>query len=555
VPRRGAICTIIAKNYMAHARSLMESARQFHPDLEHYVILVDRPEGFFDPQGEPFTILQSTDLDIPNSRWFHFKYTILELCTAVKPYGLLHLLERLRFDFVIYLDPDILLLGDLNELTSRLQSASMIVTPHVTEPIYDGQRPCELDFLRAGVYNLGFLAISRTPEALAYLHWWRERLHDYCVVDLPRGLFLDQRWADLAPCFISHLDILRDPAYNVAYWNLGQRQIDSSDGKFLVNGSPIRFFHFSGFDPYDLNCLSKHQNRIEVRGHPALRALLEHYAEQLFAHGHEECRRWPYAYGFFNNGAPIPDLGRSVHMERKDILDSIEDPFSDEGYRACVAVWNEQIVQRNGSEVSRLGYRLYHAREELDSAMPDIFGGHFRDFFRWLRFGARQDRELPYGFLSHVGNCDGREPDNPTNKKEISAPSLTRLAGQIYHKRPYLRAVFPEPAGKDRVKYLAWLLSYGHEQHNLPRPCLDAVQQHWTSVLNDLPNWRTRFWYRTVMRAWAVHARVSPVADRFQPPALRLSRFVKPIRALLKGLRGGRKNTASSGKTGSLPRA
>jgi hypothetical protein len=43
------------------------------------------PRGFFDPTAEGFEIVASSELPIADGRWFHFKYTILELHTAVKP--------------------------------------------------------------------------------------------------------------------------------------------------------------------------------------------------------------------------------------------------------------------------------------------------------------------------------------------------------------------------------------------------------------------------------------------------------------------------------------
>ena len=84
---RGAVFTIIAKNYLAHARCLMDSVAQFHPELERIVVLVDRADDFFNPSDERFTIVRSDALEIPDSKWFHFKYTLLELSTAVKPYA------------------------------------------------------------------------------------------------------------------------------------------------------------------------------------------------------------------------------------------------------------------------------------------------------------------------------------------------------------------------------------------------------------------------------------------------------------------------------------
>ena len=38
-------------------------------------------------------------------------------------------------------------------------------------------------------------------------------------------MFTDQRWIDFVPSLFDHF-ILKDPTYNVAYWNLHERDAD-----------------------------------------------------------------------------------------------------------------------------------------------------------------------------------------------------------------------------------------------------------------------------------------------------------------------------------------
>src|SRR5215467_4828858 len=144
---KAAVCTIVAKNYLAHARVLMESVRIWNPDLLRIVILVDRIDGYFDPAKEPFDVILSDELNLPDPRWFHFKYPVLELSTAVKPYALDLLLDRYELDRIIYLDPDIKVYASLGPLLDTLGHYSLVVTPHIVEPLDDGFHPSELDIL------------------------------------------------------------------------------------------------------------------------------------------------------------------------------------------------------------------------------------------------------------------------------------------------------------------------------------------------------------------------------------------------------------------------
>src|SRR5205085_5341651 len=107
----------------------------------------------------------------------------------------------------------------------------------------------ELSALRHGIYNLGFLGVRNGEEGRRFASWWADRLQQFCYDDIPRGLFTDQRWADLIPAYFPDHKVLRDAAYNVCTWNLTHRNVTGPlrDG-LLVNGQAIAFYDFSGLD-------------------------------------------------------------------------------------------------------------------------------------------------------------------------------------------------------------------------------------------------------------------------------------------------------------------
>ena len=236
------VFTIFAKNYLAHARALMDSVKRHHPEVGLSAVLVDHADGYFDPLAEDFEIVSSEELAIQASREFHFKYSLLELSTAVKPYAMQFLLDRHGAKNIVYFDPDILLYSSLDSILSGLQSHSFLLTPHLTSPLWDDRRSTELDILRSGAFNLGFLALRDGAESRALLSWWQSRLEDHCRVDLAGGLFVDQRWMDLAPGLFPSMGILRDPGCNVAYWNLSHCEVERRGEQWLVNGEPLVFF-------------------------------------------------------------------------------------------------------------------------------------------------------------------------------------------------------------------------------------------------------------------------------------------------------------------------
>ena len=341
-----AVVTIIAKNYLAHARVLMDSVRQSDPSFMRFVLLVDQPEGYFDPSNEDFTVISSEDLAIPKTRWFHFKYSVLELSTAVKPYFLSWLFKSYDLTKIIYLDPDIRVFESLAVITSLLDTSQLVLTPHLTDVLNDDRQPSELHILRCGVYNLGFIGLRKTAEVDKFLLWWQGHLYSQCVVDLSSGLFVDQRWVDMVPGAFSNVAILRDVGYNVAYWNLSHRILSHKDGRVSVNGQALYFFHFSGYNPSYPDVLSKHQDRVSLDDRTDVRVLCDRYRDELLLRGVVEASSWPYTHGRFENGCPIPDVGRLLLNEAPRLMDEVAGSLLEPGLRA-----DARTMERTGLAV------------------------------------------------------------------------------------------------------------------------------------------------------------------------------------------------------------
>jgi len=327
------ICTIIARNYVAFARVLAESFREAHPDGNCTVLVIDDPSGFIDPAEEPFELLTIDQIGLPDPERMAAWYDVMELSTAVKPWLLRTLLERPDYDHVVYLDPDIRIFAPLEEIERRVAAHDVVLTPHFNKPLpRDGHKPAEEDILIAGSYNLGFIALRAGQAADELLDWWSERLENHCLNEPAVGRFVDQRWIDLAPGIWSDIDVLRDPTYNIAYWNLPTRDLeDDGEGGYRVDGRPLRFFHFSGFDPRHPKKLSKHQDRVRVAEQPALRRICAEYAEQLIEHGYKQAIEWPYTWSTLPNGIKLDQAARRVYREMIEAGGSGESIFTEQG--------------------------------------------------------------------------------------------------------------------------------------------------------------------------------------------------------------------------------
>ncbi len=141
---------------MSGARVLARSLRHFHPDIQVFVILGDRVSEKFDPKKEPFITIAVEQLDnIPNREFLLFKYDAMELNTALKSYGFNYLLTHYDFSKIIYLDTDILVFRPFDEIWRLLDTYSLVLTPHITEPYEDNFHPSEVT-IKQYVDNLSY---------------------------------------------------------------------------------------------------------------------------------------------------------------------------------------------------------------------------------------------------------------------------------------------------------------------------------------------------------------------------------------------------------------
>ena len=378
-----AVFTIASKNYLHHVRVLMDSIRKHHPEWRCFLLLADCVDNCFDPAAENFEIIEAKDLAIPEFRRFAFQYSIMEFNTAVKPWAFEHLFEGYDVGRVIYFDPDIRLYRPLRELEEALDAHDIVLTPHLTQHLPDdGKYPSELDILRSGTHNLGFAALRRSEQTTQMLGWWQGRLLKDCRKAVAEGIFVDQKWIDLIPSLYPSYMLLRNPGYNVAYWNLHERPITrDQNGIVMAAGQPLAFFHFSGFDPVKSDVLSKHNTRYMLADVPSeTQSLFEEYRQELMLAGYS--RGLPYAYGAFSNGVAIHDAFRVCFRSGKfpEAVENSADPF--DAQNGCVLEYLMRPVDKGlliGAAIA-----LLHGHEGMRGRFPLGEGADSHTYAGWF---------------------------------------------------------------------------------------------------------------------------------------------------------------------------
>jgi len=322
-----AAVTICSTNFMAKALSLRESYLQFHPESDFYILIVDKRHERFQILAPDIQVLWAEDIGIKNFSHYAMKFDILELNTNVKPFILSSLLEH--YSKVLYLDPDIYFYGTLEPVFNELLSHAIVITPHTLTPIMDGKRPSDNDMIRFGAYNLGFIGVAKCDEAFKFLSWWSSRCLELGFYEPQRGLAVDQKWIDLGPAFFPGMKILRDPGFNVAFWNLHERVISNRNGVWLVNEDCLlRFFHFSSFNANLPHKIANKQSRFPLESRPDLHELLDSYAATLRKNENESYSDYEYTYNHFDDGMYVTPTLRRFFAALETHFPMDEDPFS-----------------------------------------------------------------------------------------------------------------------------------------------------------------------------------------------------------------------------------
>lgn len=304
--------TICSNNYLAYATALGRSLRQQQPGTRYLVFLCDEkhPGVDYTVVADEVVVLSGIE---PTFLELAARYNIVELNTCIKPRIFEWLFERGE-ERVVFLDPDAYVTAPMHEMEAELGHHNILLVPHIYSPIpNDGKRPTEADFLNYGIFNLGFIALKKSPETVKLLTWWKNFTYTRGYIDVYNGLFVDQLPMNHVPVYFNSVKIIHDAGLNMAPWNLHERWLTRHNGQYIVNEKgPLRFYHFSGFKADKVE-LPAHQytNRYKMQDRPDLLALYQEYNDVLKAANYTPTRTITDAY------APLREAYKKERRKKK----------------------------------------------------------------------------------------------------------------------------------------------------------------------------------------------------------------------------------------------
>jgi len=338
-----AIFTVSSNNYYAFSLTLLKSVAEQHSNVDLFYFVADKPFHDVDYEfGENIKMYFVENILGAEVLKMAFKYNLIEFNTAIKPFLIRHLFN-LGYEKVLYLDPDIFVYSPLDYAFEKLDHHSVVVTPHQLDPEPDVNNEklipkWEIAALMTGTFNLGFVGVSRSEEGQSFVRWWEERCRYFCLINSESGLFVDQKWVDLAPCFFPGLHIIRHAGYNMSAWNLCNRKLS---GTYVNGRHPLVFYHFSSIDMQNDNVISKHDLSLDFESKKDLELIFREYKNRVKENCWDATKNIPYAYNYFSDGNPINYIHRSIYISVEEEMDNPFDIRFSEFFRITRRLYRE----------------------------------------------------------------------------------------------------------------------------------------------------------------------------------------------------------------------
>jgi hypothetical protein len=239
-----ALCFIFNKSYSKQGSEAINSARRYNPD-HRIILLTDLENKIADIQIKP------QDIGLDNKHWLLIgRVAILEFT-----------LKSLNFDTAILVDGDTYSYNSFDDLQGSCENHSMVVIPHITKPLpEDNKFPQNRIISLSGNYNAGIVGTSK--KALEFISWWKYQTALYPITRSDMGLVNEQGWLRFAGDFDDNTKIFRHPGYNVAYWNIKQRNVYIENDILKIDNENLCIVHYSGLK---LETLPEHMSVFQNR--------------------------------------------------------------------------------------------------------------------------------------------------------------------------------------------------------------------------------------------------------------------------------------------------
>ena len=237
-------CTYFDENYLSRAMAMYDSLLSHCSDFHIFMLCFDGKSADYllSLDLKKATIItenkfEEGDHDLVETKSDRSRLEYYYTCGPSLPLYVLR--NNPEIDLITYLDADLFFYSNPTPLINEMDKHSISITVH-NFPEY--RTPPT-----TGKYNVGWISFRRDAEGIRCLKWWREKCIDWCYERFEGGKYADQRYLDEWPDTFHGVKVLNHKGANVAAWNIGDYRVCEENGKIMISGYPLIFYHFHGF--------------------------------------------------------------------------------------------------------------------------------------------------------------------------------------------------------------------------------------------------------------------------------------------------------------------
>jgi glycosyltransferase involved in cell wall biosynthesis len=505
------LALIATRNFMPFAKLTARSFLTHHPEFRAFLLLVDGepPDAGMFTEGH---VVLLSELNLQHAGWYTAKLTASEFTNAVKPVFLRYLAEFAKH--TVYLDCDIAVFSRLTEMVDLLEIRDLVLIPHMLIPPPRPEQfwthPTRADIFNSGLINAGCFAIN-LAKCCEFLAFWEEANLAPGAFYEGAGYQTDQQHLNWALVMMPDVCVLRETRYNVAYWNLHDRDFRSEPGlepqtRFKVDRKPLGFFHFSGYDVYEKLRLSRHDGRHSVYNLPAVAEILSWYSDQVLSCPTAGLLNEPYRFDRLANGFQLSRFVRELLKKYEAYIPRFDTHTLVGAAGLCAFLMDPLPV--TGSMLPLVAAEVYDLRPDLQRAFPQAHTSISHSPY-WAWFCRHSSVEYPTQFLvdrfrraltsdativfaEKVADALGEDlrflgPDRMLAVQRLQSVGENELADRLaeittewcffsdlsaafvmYEKRPDVQQAYPDILDADHEAFCTWLLQSGTREHGCP---------------------------------------------------------------------------------------
>jgi glycosyltransferase involved in cell wall biosynthesis len=408
-------CTITTRAELAHARVLSESFVRYHRDSAFSILVLDSDApASSESAGREIIGIEDLRLDVELARRWAMLLDARELSAAVKPWLLTAMLRKHPDAVVVYLHFEGEVFAELNGIAQLAEENGLAIAQPTFTPTTEREEN------HASLAYSEPLVVVATPGAGQTLDQWREKIRAGVNGFATEKLLSPDVSAFYLP---DHsYTVIDDPGINSGYWNLEHRKLIWTGAAYEIDGVPLRFFNFAGFDVDKPHLLTTHQNeypRVLLSENPALAKLCDERGEKLAAAGYKIESQKRYGLRELSNQLVLDRHALSAYRTalaafiRDDEMEPPSPFFWNPGGEDVFIEWLNTSVRKKPPAITRYMLAIHDGRPDLQAAFPDPLATHAIAFHDWfLTYGQKEekadDRLFPDDAIA--GPVDKRQP-------------------------------------------------------------------------------------------------------------------------------------------------